>query len=45
LNAYPQFCELRPTTDQGGHTDAVLQELGYDAVEIARIAPAGPCIN
>jgi crotonobetainyl-CoA:carnitine CoA-transferase CaiB-like acyl-CoA transferase len=35
LSGYPQPDELRPTPDQGEHTDAVLRDLGYDAAAIA----------
>jgi len=41
MSAYPQPDELRPTPDQGEHTDAVLHELGYDAAEIAGLRQRG----
>ena len=41
LSRYPQPDELRPTPDQGQHTDAVLQELGYDAAAIAALRQRG----
>jgi formyl-CoA transferase len=41
LSAYPQPDDLRPTPDQGQHTDAVLRELGYDAAAIAGLRERG----
>jgi crotonobetainyl-CoA:carnitine CoA-transferase CaiB-like acyl-CoA transferase len=32
---------LRPTPDQGEHTDAVLRELGYDAAAIEGLRQRG----
>jgi crotonobetainyl-CoA:carnitine CoA-transferase CaiB-like acyl-CoA transferase len=32
---------LRPTPDQGQHTDAVLRELGYDVSAVARLRERG----
>jgi formyl-CoA transferase len=37
MSRYPQPDALRPTPDQGEHTDAVLHELGYDAAAIAAL--------
>jgi crotonobetainyl-CoA:carnitine CoA-transferase CaiB-like acyl-CoA transferase len=37
MSAYPQPERLRPTPDQGQHTDEVLCELGYDAAAIAAL--------
>jgi crotonobetainyl-CoA:carnitine CoA-transferase CaiB-like acyl-CoA transferase len=41
LSASPQPDELRPTPDQGEHTDAVLRDLGYDAAAIASLRKHG----
>src|SRR6266404_3665649 len=41
LSRYPQPDELRPTPDQGEHTDAVLRELGYDSGAIAGLHQRG----
>ena len=41
MSRHPQPDALRPTPDQGEHTDAVLQELGYDAAEIAGLRQRG----
>ena len=41
LSAYPQPETLRPTPDQGEHTDAVLHELGYDAAAVAGLRERG----
>jgi crotonobetainyl-CoA:carnitine CoA-transferase CaiB-like acyl-CoA transferase len=41
LSGYPQPDELRPTPEQGQHTDAVLRELGYDAPAIAALHEKG----
>src|SRR6516165_5548415 len=41
MSAYPQPEELRPTPDQGEHTEAVLRELGYDAGAIAEFRARG----
>jgi crotonobetainyl-CoA:carnitine CoA-transferase CaiB-like acyl-CoA transferase len=35
LSAYPQPARLKPTPDQGQHTDEVLKEYGYDPATIA----------
>ncbi|MGH7046995.1 MAG: CaiB/BaiF CoA transferase family protein [Stellaceae bacterium] len=41
LSAYPQPEELRPTPEQGQHTDAVLRDLGYEAAGIAALREKG----
>ena len=41
MSGYPQPDELRPTPEQGEHTDAVLRELGYDAETIAGLHQRG----
>ena len=41
LSSYPQPDELRPTPEQGQHTDAVLRELGYDAAAIEALRARG----
>ena len=41
MSRYPQPDELRPTPEQGEHTDEVLRELGYDAAAIARLHESG----
>jgi len=41
MSAYPQPGELRPTPDQGQHTDAVLRDLGYDDDAIAGLRERG----
>jgi formyl-CoA transferase len=41
MSAYPQPDELRPTPDQGRHTDAVLRDLGYDDDAIAGLRERG----
>ena len=41
MSGYPQPAELRPTPDQGEHTEAVLSELGYDAEAIERLRRRG----
>ncbi len=41
MSGYPQPDALRPTPDQGEHTDAVLRELGYDAKAIAGLRDRG----
>ncbi len=41
MSAYPQPERLRPTPDQGQHTDEVLAELGYDAAAIADLHRRG----
>ena len=41
MSRYPQPATLRPTPDQGQHTDEVLRELGYDAAAIAELRASG----
>ncbi|HUC11356.1 MAG TPA: CoA transferase [Stellaceae bacterium] len=41
LSGFPQPDELRPTPDQGQHTEAVLGDLGYDAEAIAALRARG----
>jgi formyl-CoA transferase len=41
MSRYPQPDELRPTPEQGEHTDEVLHELGYDAAAIAGLRESG----
>jgi formyl-CoA transferase len=41
LSRYPQPDELRPTPEQGEHTEAVLRELGYDDDAIAKLQARG----
>jgi crotonobetainyl-CoA:carnitine CoA-transferase CaiB-like acyl-CoA transferase len=41
LSAFPQPARLRPTPDQGQHTDEVLREIGYDAGAIAGLRQKG----
>jgi crotonobetainyl-CoA:carnitine CoA-transferase CaiB-like acyl-CoA transferase len=41
MSHYPQPDELRPTPEQGQHTDEVLRELGYDAAAIAGLRESG----
>jgi formyl-CoA transferase len=41
ISAYPQPDELRPTPDQGQHTNAVLRDLGYDDDAIAGLRERG----
>jgi crotonobetainyl-CoA:carnitine CoA-transferase CaiB-like acyl-CoA transferase len=35
MSAYPQPERLKPTPDQGEHTDQILKEFGYEAAKIA----------
>ena len=41
MSAFPQPERLRPTPDQGQHTDEVLRELGYDAAAITALHQKG----
>jgi len=41
MSRYPQPDTLRPTPDQGQHTDEVLRDLGYDAAAIADLHGRG----
>jgi len=41
MSAFPQPERLRPTPDQGQHTDEVLRELGYDPAAIAELHGKG----
>src|ERR1700756_3473839 len=41
MSGYPQPDELRPTPDQGEHTDAILREFGYDTAAIASLRTNG----
>jgi len=41
MSRYPQPDELRPTPEQGQHTDAVLREFGYDATAVAALRAQG----
>ena len=41
MTLHPQPAELRPTPDQGEHTDAVLRELGYTEAAIAELHAQG----
>jgi len=41
MSAYPQPERLKPTPDQGQHTDEVLHELGYDTAAIAGLHDKG----
>jgi formyl-CoA transferase len=41
MSRYPQPDMLRPTPDQGQHTDEVLRDLGYDAAGIAGLRGKG----
>src|SRR5947208_13837927 len=41
MSTFPQPERLRPTPDQGQHTDEVLRELGYDAAAIEELRGKG----
>jgi formyl-CoA transferase len=41
MSRFPQPDELRPTPEQGEHTNAVLHELGYDASAITALRQRG----
>jgi crotonobetainyl-CoA:carnitine CoA-transferase CaiB-like acyl-CoA transferase len=41
MSGFPQPDELRPTPEQGQHTEEVLRELGYDAAAIAALRERG----
>jgi crotonobetainyl-CoA:carnitine CoA-transferase CaiB-like acyl-CoA transferase len=41
MSAYPQPARLKPTPDQGQHTDEILKEFGYDAATIAAFHQKG----
>jgi crotonobetainyl-CoA:carnitine CoA-transferase CaiB-like acyl-CoA transferase len=41
MSAYPQPERLKPTPDQGEHTDEILKEFGYDAAAIAGLREKG----
>jgi formyl-CoA transferase len=41
MSAYPQPDRLKPTPDQGEHTDQILKEFGYDAAKIASFHQSG----
>jgi formyl-CoA transferase len=41
MSAYPQPDRLKPTPDQGEHTDEVLREFGYEASHIAALHEKG----
>jgi crotonobetainyl-CoA:carnitine CoA-transferase CaiB-like acyl-CoA transferase len=41
MSAFPQPERLRPTPEQGQHTDEVLRDLGYDAAAIKELHGKG----